>query len=339
VDATFLRSSSLAMIMRTLGRSGIEVGAVGLGCWAIGGPFTRTDGERSEPMGWGAVDDAESIRAIHRALDLGVTFFDTANNYGAGHSERILGRALGRRRGDVVIATKFGSIFDEATRTHVDHEELPMTPEAIREACEASLRRLGTDYIDLYLLHNGELDLAEVPAALGALEELVTAGLVRWYGWSTDDPERARAFAAGGHCTAVEHRMSLSFDAPEMLAVCDELELAGVVRSPLNSGVLTGKFTAASSFEPDDGRYGISFAEGVGALRLEQIERVRSRIAGDRRSMAQAAVAWVLSRSERTIPIPGFKNAQQVEELASAAGHAPLTAQEMLAVEEAFRPR
>src|SRR6266542_5749749 len=138
VDATFLRSSSLAMIMRTLGRSGIEVGAVGLGCWAIGGPFTRTDGERSEPMGWGAVDDAESIRAIHRALDLGVTFFDTANNYGAGHSERILGRALGRRRGDVVIATKFGSIFDEATRTHFDHEELPMTPEAIREACEAS---------------------------------------------------------------------------------------------------------------------------------------------------------------------------------------------------------
>ena len=324
------------MTRRTLGRSGIEVGAVGLGCWAIGGPFTRSGGDRAEPMGWGRVDDAESIRAIRRALDLGVTFFDTANNYGAGHSERILGRGLGRRRDEAVIATKFGSVFDEATRTHYDDRELPMTPEAIREACEASLRRLGTDRIDLYLLHRGELEPADVPAVLDALEELVAAGLVRWYGWSTDDPEHARLFAAGRHCTAIEHRMSLSFDAPEMIALCEELDLAAVVRSPLNSGVLTGKFRPDTTFGPDDGRRGMSFAEGLGALRLEQIEQVRPHIAGDRRSMAQAALAWILSRSERTIPIPGFKTVRQVEELAAAAGHAPLTAAELLAVEQAF---
>lgn len=327
------------MTTRRLGRSGIEVGAIGLGCWAIGGPFTRTDGEHAEPMGWGAVDDAESIRAIHHALDRGVTLFDTANNYGAGHSERILGRALAGRRDEVVIATKFGSIFDEETRTHFDSEELPMTREAIREACEASMRRLGADYIDLYLLHNGELDPAEVPAALDALEELVAAGLIRWYGWSTDDPARARLMAAGEHCTAVEHRLSLSFDAPEMLAVCAEEDLAAVARSPLNSGVLTGKFTATSTFGPDDGRYDISFAEGTGALRLRQIERVRGRIAGDRRSLTQAALAWILSRSDRTIPIPGFKTVLQVEELVSAAEHAPLSAEEMLSIEDAFGRR
>ena len=145
--------------VRTLGRSGIEVFPIGLGCWAIGGPFARSsDGEHS-PMGWGEVDDDESIRAIHHALDRGVNFFDTANNYGAGHSERILGRALAGRRDGVVIATKFASVFDEDEGVHYDDRDLPMTYDAIREACEGSLRRLQTDYVDVYLLHHGEYDL------------------------------------------------------------------------------------------------------------------------------------------------------------------------------------
>ncbi len=127
------------MFTRTLGRSEIVVSAVGMGCWAIGGPFWRGD----TPVGWGQVDDAESTRAIHRALDLGVTFFDTADVYGAGHSERVLGAALGGRRGEVVIATKFGNVFDEETRAITGADQ---SPAFIRQACEASLRRLGTDY-------------------------------------------------------------------------------------------------------------------------------------------------------------------------------------------------
>ena len=126
------------MFTRYLGRSGIAVSAMGLGCWAIGGPIWR-DGE---PRGWGDVDDAESIRAIHRALELGITFFDTADVYGAGHSERILGRALAARRAQVVIATKFGNTFDEATRTGTGSDA---SPAYIRRACDASLRRLQTD--------------------------------------------------------------------------------------------------------------------------------------------------------------------------------------------------
>ena len=129
------------------GRSGIKASILGMGCWAIGGPFWSGE----TPLGWGEVDDDESIRAIHCALDLGVNFFDTADVYGAGHSERVLGRAFDGCREDVVIATKFSNIFDETTRqvTGASAE-----PAHIRQACEASLRRLETDYLDLYQFHD-----------------------------------------------------------------------------------------------------------------------------------------------------------------------------------------
>ncbi|MCB0129858.1 MAG: aldo/keto reductase, partial [Caldilineaceae bacterium] len=131
------------MLYRKLGRSDLEVSALGMGCWAIGGPFWRGD----RPVGWGDVDDAESKRAIARALDLGATLFDTSNVYGCGHSERILGEALAGRRDQVVIATKFGNLFDEETRIITGASG---KREDVRAACEASLTRLRTDYIDLY---------------------------------------------------------------------------------------------------------------------------------------------------------------------------------------------
>src|SRR5215208_1261979 len=274
---------------RKLGRSGIEVFPIGLGCWAIGGPFSRSSNGDRAPMGWGD-DDDESIRAIQHAVDRGVTFFDTANNYGAGHSERILGRALAGRRNEVVIATKFASVFNEEEGIHYDDRDLPMTPEAIREACEGSLRRLQTDYIDLYLLHHGEYDIDAAPGVVDILEGLVDEGLIRWYGWSTDDPARARVFAAGEHCTAVEHRLNLIYDAPAMLEVCEELDLASICKSPLQSGTLTGKFTAETTFPEDDGRHGIDFGSGLGASRLEQIAELRPVLAREGRSLTQAAL-------------------------------------------------
>ena len=148
----------LAMDTRELGTtSGISTSALGIGCWAIGGPFGR---RRRAAAGWGEVDDDESIRAIRRALDLGVTFFDTANVYGAGHSETVLGRALGARRDEAVIATKFGNTFDEET-AHARRRR--GSPAGLGRACEASLRRLGTDRIDLYQLHISGLPIPQAP--------------------------------------------------------------------------------------------------------------------------------------------------------------------------------
>ena len=188
-----------APLLRTLGRSEIEVSAMGLGCWAIGGPFWRGD----TPVGWGEVDDDESIRAIHRALDLGVTFFDTADVYGAGHSERVLARALKGVRESVVIATKFGNVFDEATKQITGSDA---SPAYIKRACEASLRRLETDYIDLYQFHLNGYEAGKGAKVRDTLEALVAEGKIRAYGWSTDFPDRARVFAEGDHCAAANSR-------------------------------------------------------------------------------------------------------------------------------------
>lgn len=186
------------MTTRTLGRSGIAVSPLGMGCWAIGGPFY---GEEGQPYGWGEVDDEESLRAVRRALELGVTFFDTADVYGTGHSERLLGQALRGHRDQVVLATKWSKTFDEQRRvlTGVD-----TSPAYLRRAVEASLRRLETECIDLYQLHHGAAELDEAAELLEALEELVSEGKIRWYGWSTDDPSRASAWGRdGAHCTEI----------------------------------------------------------------------------------------------------------------------------------------
>ncbi|MCA9970149.1 MAG: aldo/keto reductase [Anaerolineales bacterium] len=321
---------------RILGRSNLEVSALGMGCWAIGGPMRRTaDGVTFEPMGWGQVDDAESIRAIHQAIDLGVTLFDTANNYGAGRSERVLGQALRGRRDQVVIATKFGSVFDEATRTHFDKgDDFVITPAFIREACEGSLRRLQTDVIDLYQFHWGNYDATRALTVRDTLEALVAEGKIRWYGWSTDRPELAAIFAAGAHCTAVQHRLNVLSDAPEMLALCAEEDLASINKQPLNAGLLTGKFTPETTFPEDDGRHGVDFSSERLRQRLQQIDDLRAVLTSGGRTMAQGALAWIWARSPRTIPIPGFKNTRQVAENAAAMSFGRLSAAEMRQVDE-----
>jgi len=203
---------------RTLGSSGVQISAMGMGCWAIGGPWLM----RGQPAGWGDVDDDESIRAIHRALELGITFFDTAANYGCGHSEQILGRALAGRRSQVVIATKFGYQVDPETKQvgyYGDDPDSDLVVSHLRQDCEASLRQLGTDYIDLYQFHIGNYSPAKAAAVRDALEGLVAEGKIRFYGWSTDHPEGARVFAQGKHCVAIQHDLNVIKDAPQMLAV------------------------------------------------------------------------------------------------------------------------
>jgi hypothetical protein len=184
-----------------LGGSGIDVSEAGFGCWAIGGPVTL-DGR---PDGWGTADDDESVAALRRGMELGVTFFDTADVYGAGHSERVLGRALAGHRDEVVIATKFGYTFDTGQRAITGEDA---TPAYIHRACRESLRRLGTDRIDLCQLHLGELSAAQAQEVAGTLDGLVAGGLGRAYGWSTDDSQRATAFAGAAHCAAIQHELN-----------------------------------------------------------------------------------------------------------------------------------
>jgi aryl-alcohol dehydrogenase-like predicted oxidoreductase len=312
----------------------MRVSPLGFGCWAIGGEWQDAGGQ---PLGWGKVDDEESVRAVRRALDLGVTFFDTADVYGTGHSERILGRALGKRRDDVVVATKWGNLFDERTRTLYGQD---VSTEHARAALTASLARLGTDHVDLYQLHLSDAHPARAAELRDVCEEFVSEGLVRAYAWSTDDPARAAVFAEGEHCAAVQHAINVLQDAPEMLALCDELNLASINRSPLAMGLLTGKRRAQQPLEAGDIRsrppaWLKGFADGAGADPewLRRVDALRDVLTSGGRTLAQGALAWLWARSPRTVPIPGFRSVAQAEENAGAIAKGPLTAEQVAEVD------
>ena len=315
-------------MQRTLGRDGVQVSALGMGCWAIGGPFWL-DGLAD---GWGDVDDEQSVRAVHLATDLGVTLFDTADVYGAGHSEWVLGRALADRRDRVVIATKFGYTFDEETKRA---EGTDVSPAYIRQACRASLRRLGTDYIDLYQLHVGEVAPEQADEIVATLEDLRGEGLIRAFGWSTDTPACARRWAGRPGCVSIQHGMNLFDDRPELVALTAEQGWASINRSPLAMGMLSGKFTAASHVGASDvrgaGHSWVPYFED-GRPRpefLAQLDAVREILSSGGRTLVQGALAWLWGRGEHTIPIPGFKTERQVTENAGAMEHGPLTAAQM----------
>ncbi len=325
---------------RPLGKSGIEVSALGMGCWAIGGPWTWDQpGQVPFPAGWGQVDDAESIRAIHAALDSGVDFFDTAYNYGAGHSETVLGKALKGRREQAVIATKFGHVVDvEKKVVYGDDAQILGN---VRRDVEGSLRRLGTDVIDLYQLHAGDFDPGPALELRGILEDLVQEGKIRSYGWSTDLVDRAQVFAGGEHCASIQFRLNALFDNPEMRSLCREHNLAGVNKDPLNRGVLTGKFTADSTFPEDDIRSRNDFHDPDVRWRLEAAEAIHDLLCSEGRTMAQGALAYIWALDERMIPIPGFKTVAQVEQNAGAMAFGPLAEDELRQIDEVvarYRP-
>jgi len=324
------------MFKRRLGRSNIEVSAMGLGCWAIGGPwdFLEEDGSK-DPDGWGPVDDAESIRAIHYALDVGINLFDTAATYGCGHSEKILSQALARRRDKAILATKFGYVVDEEKRTASETKDI--VPR-IRQECEDSLRRLKTNYIDIYQFHKADYLPEKAAEVRDVLERLVEEGKIRWYGWSTINPEGAQVFAQGQHCTAIQHWMNMGTDMPEMLAVCEKNDQASIIRSPLGSGNLTGKFNSETIFPKNDMRSPWSMRDEWWTQRFQRIEAVRKFFAeaGETRTLAQIALAWIWTRSERAIPIPGFKTVAQVKENIQAMEFGLLSDEQMKKIDEIF---
>ncbi|MGB7537948.1 MAG: aldo/keto reductase [Anaerolineales bacterium] len=318
---------------RVLGRSEIEVSPMGLGCWAIGGNWTLGGGQ----AGWTGVDDAESIRAIHAALDLGVNFFDTAANYGAGRSERLLGKAVKGRREKVVIATKFGYRVDEENRAVTGYtlpEEESHPAPHIRADLERSLARLGTDYLDVYLLHVWGLKIECALEAREVLEQFVQEGKVRTYGWSTDRVDAIRAFSTPMRCGVIEQQFSVLDGNNELLALCEEWNLASMIRGPLGMGLLTGKFSPGSTFAENDVRrhaeWHPAFHDGKPTKDwLEKLDSIRGVLTAGGRTLAQGALAWIWARSPNAIPIPGFKNVQQAEENCSAIRFGPLAPAQM----------
>jgi len=317
------------MAMTTiLGRSGIEVSALGMGCWAIGGPYFGGD----QPYGWGEVDDDESVRTIHKGLDLGVNFFDTASSYGAGHSERVLGRALKGRRDEVVIASKFGNRFEEETRQVQGPDG---SPEYMRSCLDGILRRLDTDHLDLYQFHLGSAPLDEALALIDPLEELVREGKIRAYGWSTDNPGKAEEFAnAGPNCAAIQVNLNLLEDNAAMLEVCEAQGQAAINRGPLAMGLLSGKYQDGRAVGGDDIRGKAPqwlryFDDGVATPQWRaKVEAVREALTVGGRTLAQGSLAWLWARSPANIPIPGCRTLAQIEENAGAMGHGPLSPRE-----------
>lgn len=320
---------------RMLGGSGIFVSPLGLGGWAIGGPFTL-DGHQD---GWGQVDDAESIRAIHRAVDLGVTLFDTADAYGTGHSEEVLGKALKELRHDVVIATKSGFTYDREQRALIGQD---WSPAYIRRALEASLKRLCTDYVDLYQLHTGYIPDEAVEPVFLEMERMKQEGKLRAYGWSTYTREKVDLFAAKTRGTVIQTKANVfSYDA-EAISACENHGFACLNNSPLAMGFLSGKFSQATHFETDDVRASAFdwteyFEDGKPKPEfLARMARVRDVLTSGGRTAAQGALAWLWAKSVVNIPIPGFKTLAQAEENARAMAFGPLSGEQLLQIDEAL---
>jgi len=313
---------------RQLGRSGIEVSDLGIGTWAIGGKFHSGD----QPLGWGEVDDEVSIQAIRRALDLGVTLIDTADVYGTGHAEEVVRRAIEGRRDEVVIANKWGNTFSSETREMIAEDG--SVPYA-RAALLASLDRLGTDRVDVFQLHLGGLDPDAAAELFAACEGFIDEGLIRTYGWSTDEPASAQVLAKVGRGSVIQHALNVLNDAPEMLAVCERHGLASLNRSPLAMGLLAAKVTADTKFGADDVRgrepeWLHWFTDGRPTPEfLRRRDSIRDILASDGRSLTQGALAWNLARSPQTIPIPGIRTVAQAEENAGVLTAAPLRPEQL----------
>jgi len=295
------------MKYRTLGQC-LKVSAIGIGCMPMvrGGNIT-----------YGAeADDVESIATIHRAIELGVTFFDTAQIYGPFQNEELLGRAIADRRDGLVIATKFGFRFEEDRITGIDG-----SPENARRACEGSLRRLGVDVIDLYYQHRVD-PTVPIEETVGGMAELVREGKVRFIGLSEAAPETLRRAHAVHPIAALQSEYSLWEREVEgdILPVCRELGIGFVPYSPLGRGFLTGQIRSRGDLPDNDWRRNDPrYSEENFGANLRLVEIVEAVAARHRASPAQVALAWLLAQGEDIVPIPGSKRRATLEDSAAAA--------------------
>ena len=307
------------MEKRTLGTKGLEVSKQGLGCMGMSAWY-------------GPTDDEESIATIHRALELGINFLDTADVYGQGHNEQLVGRAIAGRRDEVVLATKFGNRwFEDGSRT------IDGSPDYVRQAIDASLRRLNVEYVDLYYQHRVDAN-TPIEDTVGTMAELVAAGKVKHVGLSEAGPQTIRRANAVHPITALQSEWSLwtRDPEPEVLPTVRELGIGFVAYSPLGRGFLAGRFSSPEELTEGD------FRKNHPRMQAENFERNRALAAKVRQlaeakgcTPAQLALAWVLSRGDDVVPIPGTKRREYLEQNA-AASELELTDDELRELDEAF---
>ncbi|MFX0185548.1 MAG: aldo/keto reductase [Candidatus Hodarchaeota archaeon] len=318
------------MYYRKLGKSGIKVSAMGMGCWAIGGPFKTKDGRL---LAYGNVNDKESIETIQKAVEIGINIFDTAEAYGHGHSEEVLGQALKDYRNDVIIATKFSSVYDPKTQTN---NQKTAILEKLQEAVDKSLKRLQTDYIDVYQLHNARQDPSSALLIRDCLEELVDEGKIHYYGWSTDDASRAEQFAKSKHCTAIQYVLTVTRINTPMAKLCEENNLAGIIRSPFASGTLTGKYTRDTKRNPDHMLSETDFSTERYIRTFETLDQFKELLIEQDRTLVQGILGYIWAKNDRAIPIPGAKTVEQITENAKALELGSISKQFMSEIDSLF---
>jgi len=299
------------MQTRHLGTSGLELTAIGLGTWAIGGG--------DWDFGWGPQDDSESVAAIHKALDLGINWVDTAAAYGLGHGEEIVGRALKGRRGGVIVATKCGLVWDDPK---VGKVRGSLKAESVRREAEASLRRLGTDCIDLYQIHWPNPD-ADIEEAWTAIAKLAEEGKVRHAGVSNFSVEQIKRVHRIHPVASLQppYNMLDRRAECELLEFCAEQGIGVVAYSPMASGLLTGKYDKRkiADLPPKDWRHRADrFQEPELSANLDLVEHLKAIAAREGHSLGELAVAWVLRRPEVTSGIVGARRPSQIEAIAPA---------------------
>lgn len=307
------------MEYRILGKSGLEISEIGFGAWAIGGDA------------WGPVDDRESIRAMEHAFELGVNFFDTADVYGEGHSEKLVAELLKGRRDKVVLSTK-GGLLGHTRKP----EPIYDAPEKVVEACENSLQRLGTDYVDVYFCHIWWHVEQETEAFLEAFDRLKRDGKVRAAGVSTDNYDYLKTFNRGNSVDVLQVDYSILNRAAEkeILPYCQEQQIGVVVRGPLQKGLLTGKFTKDTVFTGNDVRQ--HWDRAWFEDNIEKAEKLK-RLENGNRTLGQAALQYVLSHPAVSTAIPGGKTPLQVEQNTSASIRPLLSEEELSLINEITR--
>jgi aryl-alcohol dehydrogenase-like predicted oxidoreductase len=314
------------MRKRTLGSGGLEVGEVGLGCMGMSEFY-------------GDADEEESTATIQHAIDLGITLLDTADMYGRGSNEKLVGEAIKERRDEVILATKFGVVrenADPADGPGHGSRRIDGSPDYVRSACDASLKRLGVDHIDLYYQHRVDAS-TPIEETVGAMAELVEAGEVRYLGLSEASPETIRRAQAVHPITALQTEYSLfSRDVEdEILPLCRELGIGFVPYSPLGRGFLTGRYRSRADFSGGDFRLNMPrFRDENFEWNLRLVEQIEKLAAGKDATVGQLALAWLLGQGEDIVPIPGTRRRERLEDNV-AATDVELTSDDLALIEDA----